>query len=281
MVTNNNNQVRRCGPFEKDGEIRFGLLDSNDVENEPEFQDTNTQVSQPPSAQLERQSYGTSPVAAGYMQYAPQFSDPWYKARINTMEHSINKVTDKEYHKEIKTMDLDFQEKQWEKEEARDQRRLENNLARCEVAEIDANGEIHIKTENLTIETKPRRGTNFRCVDMKIYVNAANPHEKIMCLSLKLVASISGMEETEVFLDLRKCEKGGYVDKKLEAAGAVIFAKSEAKRKEYARMIIACIVQNCTQTITTPKNRGWYRVKNTLRFYDEEYTWKAVVEYAK
>ena len=102
-----------------------------------------------------------------------------------------------------------------------------------------------------------------------------------MRLSLKLTTGTIGTEETEVFLDLRKCEKGGYIDKKLEAAGAVIFAKSESKKKEYARMIIACIVQNCTQTITAPKNRGWYRVKDTLRFYDEENTWKAVVEYAK
>ena len=63
--------------------------------------------------------------------------------------------------------------------------------------------------------------------------------------------------------------------------GAVIFAKSESKKKEYARMIIACLVQNCTHTITAPKNRGWYRVTDELKFYESEYTWKAVVEYAK
>ena len=221
------------------------------------------------------------PVVSGGMQFAPQYVDQWYKAGFSTWEHSINKATDREYHREIKNMDLEFREKQWEQEDNRDQRRQEDALARCEVAEIDANGEVHIKTENLTIESSPRRGTNFRCVDTKIYVNAANPYEKIMRLSLKLTTGTIGTEETEVFLDLRKCEKGGYIDKKLEAAGAVIYAKSESKKKEYARMIIACIVQNCTQTITAPKNRGWYRVKDTLRFYDEENTWKAVVEYAK
>ena len=281
MIVNNNNQVKRCGLVKKNGETRFGLLDSNDVESEPEFQNTDTQVSQPPSEQLEWQSYDTLPVNHGGIQFAPQLSEQWYEAGIRTLKHSINKATDREYHREIKNMDLEFREKQWEQEDNRDQRRLENSLARCEVAEIDVNGEIHIKTENLTIESSPRRGTNFRCVDTKIYVNAANPHEKIMRLFLKPSMDTSDMEATEVFLDLRKCGKGGYIDKKLEAVGAVIFAKSEAKRKEYARMIVAIIVRECTQTITAPKNRGWYRVNDELKFYDSDYTWKAVVEYAK
>lgn len=276
-----NNEVRRCGLYKENGETRYGVLDSHNIENELKYEDVNTQVSQQPSVQLERQSYGMLPVLSGGIQFTPRYADQWYKAGFSTWEHSINKATDREYHREIKNMDLEFREKQWEQEDNRDQRRQEDALARCEVAEIDANGEVHIKTENLTIESSPRRGTNFRCVDTKIYVNAANPYEKIMRLSLKLTTGTIGTEETEVFLDLRKCEKGGYIDKKLEAVGAVIYAKSESKKKEYARMIIACIVQNCTQTITAPKNRGWYRVKDTLRFYDEENTWKAVVEYAK
>lgn len=276
-----NNEVKRCGLHKENGVIRYGVLDSHNIENELKFEDANTQVSQPPSAQLEGQSYGMLPVVSGGMQFAPQYVDQWYKAGFRTLEHSTNKATDREYHREIKNMDLEFREKQWEQEDNRDQRRLENSLARCEVAEIDVNGEIHIKTENLTIESSPRRGTNFRCVDTKIYVNAANPHEKIMRLFLKPSMDTSDMEATEVFLDLRKCGKGGYIDKKLEAVGAVIFAKSEAKRKEYARMIVAIIVRECTQTITAPKNRGWYRVNDELKFYDSDYTWKAVVEYAK
>ena len=276
-----NNEVRRCGLYKENGVLRYGVLDSHNIENELKFEDANTQVSQQPSAQLEGQSYGMLPVISGGMQFAPQYSDQLYKARISTLEHSINKATDKEYHKEIKNMDLVFREKQWEQEDNRDQRRLENSLARREVAEIDTNGEIHIKTENLTIESSPRRGTNFRCVDTKIYVNAANRHEKVMRLFLKPSMVTSDKEATEVFLDLRKCEKGGYIDKKLQAVGAVIFAKSEAKRKEYARMIVACIVQRCTRTIMTPKNRGWYRVNDELKFYDSDDTWKAVVEYAK
>ena len=276
-----NNEVKRCGLHKENGVIRYGVLDSHNIENELKFEDANTQVSQQPSAQLEGQSYGMLPVVSGGMQFAPQYVDQWYKAGFRTLEHSTNKATDIEYHREIKNMDLEFREKQWEQEDNRDQRRLENSLARCEVAEIDVNGEIHIKTENLTIESSPRRGTNFRCVDTKIYVNAANPHEKIMRLFLKPSMDTSDMEATEVFLDLRKCGKGGYIDKKLEAVGAVIFAKSEAKRKEYARMIVAIIVRECTQTITAPKNRGWYRVNDELKFYDSDYTWKAVVEYAK
>ena len=276
-----NNEVKRCGLHKANGVIRYGVLDSHNIENELKFEDANTQVSQQPSAQLEGQSYGMLPVVSGGMQFAPQYVDQWYKAGFRTLEHSTNKATDREYHREIKNMDLEFREKQWEQEDNRDQRRLEKSLARCEVAEIDVNGEIHIKTENLTIESSPRRGTNFRCVDTKIYVNAANPHEKIMRLFLKPSMDTSDMEATEVFLDLRKCGKGGYIDKKLEAVGAVIFAKSEAKRKEYARMIVAIIVRECTQTITAPKNRGWYRVNDELKFYDSDYTWKAVVEYAK
>ena len=276
-----NNEVKRCGLHKENGVIRYGVLDSHNIENELKFEDANTQVSQQPSAQLEGQSYGMLPVVSGGMQFAPQYVDQWYKAGFRTLEHSTNKATDREYHREIKNMDLEFREKQWEQEDNRDQRRLENSLARCEVAEIDVNGEIHIKTENLTIESSPRRGTNFRCVDTKIYVNAANPHEKIMRLFLKPSMDTSDMEATEVFLDLRKCGKGGYIDKKLEAVGAVIFAKSEAKRKEYARMIVAIIVRECTQTITAPKTRGWYRVNDELKFYDSDYTWKAVVEYAK
>lgn len=276
-----NNEVKRCGLHKENGVIRYGVLDSHNIENELKFEDANTQVSQQPSAQLEGQSYGMLPVVSGGMQFAPQYVDQWYKAGFRTLEHSTNKATDREYHREIKNMDLEFREKQWEQEDNRDQRRQENALARCEVAEIDTNGEIHIKTENLTIESSPRRGTNFRCVDTKIYVNAANRHEKIMCLLLKPSMGTSDMEATEVFLDLRKCGKGGYIDKKLEAVGAVIFAKSEAKRKEYARMIVAIIVRECTQTITAPKNRGWYRVNDELKFYDSDYTWKAVVEYAK
>ena len=276
-----NNEVKRCGLHKENGVIRYGVLDSHNIENELKFEDANTQVSQQPSAQLEGQSYGMLPVVSGGMQFAPQYVDQWYKAGFRTLEHSTNKATDREYHREIKNMDLEFREKQWEQEDNRDQRRLENSLARCEVAEIDVNGEIHIKTENLTIESSPRRGTNFRCVDTKIYVNAANLHEKIMRLFLKPSMDTSDMEATEVFLDLRKCGKGGYIDKKLEAVGAVIFAKSEAKRKEYARMIVAIIVRECTQTITAPKNRGWYRVNDELKFYDSDYTWKAVVEYAK
>lgn len=279
MLTNN--EVKRCGLHKENGVIRYGVLDSHNIENELKFEDANTQVSQQPSAQLEGQSYGMLPVVSGGMQFAPQYVDQWYKAGFRTLEHSTNKATDREYHREIKNMDLEFREKQWEQEDNRDQRRLENSLARCEVAEIDVNGEIYIKTENLTIESSPRRGTNFRCVDTKIYVNAANPHEKIMRLFLKPSMDTSDMEATEVFLDLRKCGKGGYIDKKLEAVGAVIFAKSEAKRKEYARMIVAIIVRECTQTITAPKNRGWYRVNDELKFYDSDYTWKAVVEYAK
>ena len=276
-----NNEVKRCELHKENGVIRYGVLDSHNIENELKFEDANTQVSQQPSAQLEGQSYGMLPVVSGGMQFAPQYVDQWYKAGFRTLEHSTNKATDREYHREIKNMDLEFREKQWEQEDNRDQIRLENSLARCEVAEIDVNGEIHIKTENLTIESSPRRGTNFRCVDTKIYVNAANPHEKIMRLFLKPSMDTSDMEATEVFLDLRKCGKGGYIDKKLEAVGAVIFAKSEAKRKEYARMIVAIIVRECTQTITAPKNRGWYRVNDELKFYDSDYTWKAVVEYAK
>ena len=276
-----NNEVKRCELHKENGVIRYGVLDSHNIENELKFEDANTQVSQQPSAQLEGQSYGMLPVVSGGMQFAPQYVDQWYKAGFRTLEHSTNKATDREYHREIKNMDLEFREKQWEQEDNRDQKRLENSLARCEVAEIDVNGEIHIKTENLTIESSPRRGTNFRCVDTKIYVNAANPHEKIMRLFLKPILDTSDMEATEVFLDLRKCGKGGYIDKKLEAVGAVIFAKSEAKRKEYARMIVAIIVRECTQTITAPKNRGWYRVNDELKFYDSDYTWKAVVEYAK
>lgn len=211
----------------------------------------------------------------------PRFIEMYNKAQINIGEHNANKAMDDFYKRKSREEDLIYQDELMKKKEAHAEKLQESSLARCEVAEIDKNGEIHIKTENLTIESSPRRGTNFRCVDTKIYVNAANPHEKIMRLSLKLTTGTIGTEETEVFLDLRKCEKGGYIDKKLEAAGAVIYAKSESKKKEYARMIIACLVQNCTHTITAPKNRGWYRVTDELKFYESEYTWKAVVEYAK
>ena len=211
----------------------------------------------------------------------PRFIEMYNKAQINIGEHNANKATDDFYKRKSREEDLIYQDELMKKKEAHAEKLQESSLARCEVAEIDKNGEIHIKTENLTIESSPRRGTNFRCVDTKIYVNAANPHEKIMRLFLKPSMDTSDMEATEVFLDLRKCEKGGYIDKKLEAVGAVIFAKSEAKRKEYARMIVVIIVRECTQTITAPKNRGWYRVNDELKFYDSDYTWKAVVEYAK
>ena len=66
-----NNEVKRCGLHKENGVIRYGVLDSHNIENELKFEDANTQVSQQPSAQLEGQSYGMLPVVSGGMQFAP------------------------------------------------------------------------------------------------------------------------------------------------------------------------------------------------------------------
>lgn len=51
-----NNEVKRCGLYKENGMIRYGVLDSHNIENELKFEDANTQVSQQPSAQLEGQA---------------------------------------------------------------------------------------------------------------------------------------------------------------------------------------------------------------------------------
>ena len=95
------NEVRRCGLYKENGETRYGGLDSHNIENELKYEDVNTQVSQQPSVQLERQSYGMLPVLSGGIQFTPRYADQWYKAGFSTWEHSINKATDREYHREI------------------------------------------------------------------------------------------------------------------------------------------------------------------------------------
>lgn len=81
-----NNEVRRCGLYKENGETRYGVLDSHNIENELKYEDVNTQVSQQPSAQLEGQSYGMLPVVSGGMQFAPQYVDQWYKAGLGYLQ---------------------------------------------------------------------------------------------------------------------------------------------------------------------------------------------------
>ena len=164
-------------------------------------------------------------------------------------------------------------------EELHSQQVKEASLASCEVVDVNEKGEICIKTENLAIEAKPRTATNFRCTDVISYLHVTNSQEKVIQLRLEL--DTSSRNEVFVFLNPEKCEKKGYIEKKLLAVGAVIYANSIAKKNEYAKMIIAYIIRKCTKTIELPDIRGWYVVDGNMQFFDGLWTWEELVRNAK
>ena len=98
---------------------------------------------------------------------------------------------------------------------------------------------------------------------------------------MRLELDTSSRNEVFVFLNPEKCEKKGYIEKKLLAVGAVIYANSIAKKNEYAKMIIAYIIRKCTKTIELPDIRGWYVVDDDMQFFDGLWTWEEVVGNAK
>lgn len=210
----------------------------------------------------------------------PEFVKLYNKTGIGVAEHSTNKATDDFYHIQSRKTDLCYQEELMKLKAINEEKLYENRLARCEVAELDQRGEIHIRTRNLTIEAKPRMVTNFRCIDTIIYINADDPQEKALMVSLDV--GLAGTKKTFVFFDLKKCGNGKYIIDKFFSVGAEINACSEAKKKEYSKKILTCIVQNCKKTIVVPKRRGWYKTeKDILEFFDGKWTWEDVVRYGR
>lgn len=216
--------------------------------------------------------------------YNPQ-CDPavvraWENSNSKVWEHNAKNASDEQYQKNIKEIDLEHKIQMLQMEELHSQKVKEASLARCEVVDVNEKGEIYIRTENLTIESKPRTAANFRCTDVISYLHVTDSQEKVIQLRLEL--DTSDRDEVFVFLDPEKCEKKGYIEKKLLAVGAVIYANSVAKKNEYAKMIIAYIIRKCTKTIKLPDHRGWYPVgKDTIGFFDGKWTWKDVVKNAK
>ena len=215
--------------------------------------------------------------------YNPQF-DPvvvraWENSNSKAWEHDAKNASDVQYQKNIKEIDLNYKAHMLRIEELHSQQVKEASLASCEVVDVNEKGEICIKTENLAIEAKPRTATNFRCTDVISYLHVTNSQEKVIQLRLEL--DTSSRNEVFVFLNPEKCEKKGYIEKKLLAVGAVIYANSIAKKNEYAKMIIAYIIRKCTKTIELPDIRGWYVVDGNMQFFDGLWTWEELVRNAK
>ena len=122
-------EVQLC-LHKENGHFCFGALnatvqDKNDLGNGTEIQSVDSQDYQScdmgtQSGWMSGSSWNNVPPSAESIPLASQYVDQWYKAGFRTLEHSINKATDREYHREIKNMDLEFREKQWEQEDNRD-----------------------------------------------------------------------------------------------------------------------------------------------------------------
>ncbi len=204
----------------------------------------------------------------------------WEKAKIGAWRHGAAKEIDLEYRKKVNREEVKHKLDVLGIDGIHDELVREAHLAQCEVAVVDESGEIHIVTQNLSFEAKPRTATNFKCTEVIIYVNVANLQERVLQLSLKL--ETAGVEEKLVFIDLSKCGKKRFIAEKLMRVGAVIYGSTTAKAEEYAQMIIAYMIRNCNKTIMVPNKRGWYKTESgSLEFFDGKWTWEDVVRYGR
>ena len=208
-----------------------------------------------------------------------ELSSTYWKKQMDIEQNAVNKSTDMQFLKEKEQLKLNSMYAMLAAKELHARRAEEERLARCEVVEITEDGRIHIQTKNTMVDTKPRNVTNFKYINAVVYVNVDNPQERIIKIFFKM--DTVGEEERFIFLNLAKCEKNTYIEKKLLTIGADIYASSKARMKDYVKKIVAYIVRNCKEIKEIPQKRGWYKYQDSIRFYDEEETWTEVMKYAE
>lgn len=159
------------------------------------------------------------------------------------------------------------------------EREEEERLARYEEVKMGSDGSLCIVTKSRTLEASPRPIVNFRLVEVISYINADNSEEMIWYISIVVQKRVN--KEEHIFLDPEKCDKSGYIQKKFLAVGGSFWVKSEAKKKEYCKMVVEFMIQFSTKTIQVPEKRGWYVVDGNMQFFDGLWTWEELVRNAK
>lgn len=212
------------------------------------------------------------------LQYNLAFTDQATKSNIAISEYCCKKQIDLNYQRIKKIDDIAYDQRLLENRYRHAQRVREGKLAHCEVVEINEKGDIQIVSKNLTIPTRPRLVANFKCEDVITYIRAESD-EKIVQLLLKIDSAADKNES--IFLALKELTKNRYIERKLLSVDATVYGSSEAKRKEYKKMIVEKLVSRSTKTIVVPMKRGWYRTADTIEFFDGEWTWEELAKNAE
>lgn len=220
-------------------------------------------------------NYGNSQNVTSSQEQTQKLQD----ANLRIYEDGAKKYNALELQKQKNQLELNKQYGILEVKEIHAAYAEENRLAKCEVVEIEENGEIHIVSKNMQIETKPRKATNFKPIQTVTFINADNPEEKIFFIK----AELDNTRKTivHIFLNPAKYDRPRYIKKKLASSGIDIRGRNEAKKQEYAQMIVTRLMRDCEKSVWIPKRRGWYQHKDSLQFFEGTWTWKELIKNAK
>lgn len=151
------------------------------------------------------------------------------------------------------------------------QKKVEDEKTVCETVAVGPDGYVTITTQNLWIEAKPRWVSNMRFLKLYIAVRVSDFNEKVLIL----ICEVAGREQI-VYLKPERIGSGTYILGKFAAAGIDILAP-QGKEKQYARKLIALLVQQ-GQPAVLPEEPGWMELENDKFSFVEEgrMTWQKI-----
>lgn len=178
----------------------------------------------------------------------------------------IQKAAAKEAVKEIvriQSMQIKTQLREQEKERKK---------AVGEALQIMVNGELQVITENLSIQTVPRRVTNMRDPKLTVLKRMTDEAEQIY-----YVRCFVGEREEEVFLEKNQAGTGSYILRKFASAG-IRFFKGTAEAKKFAVQLISILREEYKEEKLLPELEGWVKMPDGQFQYvgNGDLTWEEV-----
>lgn len=141
-----------------------------------------------------------------------------------------------------------------------------------ETLEIGSNGDIQEVTKNLAVPTIPRKVTNMRFPEVKVFIRQNKPQDQIVCL-------ICEIEGRKAYIYLKKPQVGNanYLLRRLTAEGVILY-KSAPKAKKKLCDLLAGLISHAEQ-VGVADCPGWINENGQFRFVEEEeLTWEVIEE---
>jgi hypothetical protein len=141
-----------------------------------------------------------------------------------------------------------------------------------------ADGQITVQTQNLKIDTVPRKIVNMTNPKLCQLIRLEKPSDSAWQL-LCLVNESSKC----IFLDSAKLGSGTYLLSKFAAHGIFFCEDAETNQKKWARQLIALLLSNAVERAYIPDEHGWTQLSSgEFRFYKKGVTtWTLVKQLIK